>query len=59
MSLPPRCYYCRRVMRWPWGIVLFRGSVQWHIAHRACLAKKRAHPYAHLARSARTSAAEN
>jgi hypothetical protein len=36
------------------GLVVFRGSVQWHVAHRACLAKKRAHPYAHLRPRART-----
>ena len=48
MHFPPRCYYCHRPIGWPFGLVVFQGSVEWHVAHRACLAKKRAHPYAHL-----------
>jgi hypothetical protein len=30
---------------WSW----FAARLQWHLAHRNCSAKKRAHPYAHLA----------
>jgi hypothetical protein len=45
MNFPPRCYYCRRPIRWPFGLVVFRGSVQRHVAHRSCLFQKRAYPY--------------
>jgi hypothetical protein len=56
MSFPPRCYYCHQSIRWPLGLVVFRGSVEWHVAHRACLAQKRAYPYAHLQRHTKQKA---
>jgi hypothetical protein len=38
MRFPPRCYYCRRVIGWPFGLVIFRGSMRWlHVAHRSCM----------------------
>jgi hypothetical protein len=45
MRFPPRCYYCRRVIRWPLGLVVFWGTKRafyWgrrrlHVAHHTCL----------------------
>src|ERR1700737_2884282 len=45
MSFPPRCYYCRRVIRWPFGLAIFWGTrraILWgrrrlHVAHRSCI----------------------
>jgi len=48
-EFPTSMLHCHAVIRWPLGVVPFRGSVKWHVAHRACLAKIRAHPYSHLA----------
>lgn len=39
MSFPPRRFYCRSVIRWPFGLVIFRGSSRLHVAHRSCCAK--------------------
>jgi hypothetical protein len=36
MSFPPRCYYCRRIISWPFGLRIFRGSRRLHVAHRSC-----------------------
>jgi hypothetical protein len=47
MSFPPRCYYCFHRIRWPLGVVVFRGSANWHVAHRACIDEKLARPYVH------------
>jgi hypothetical protein len=33
MRFPPRCYYCRRVVRWPFGLTVFRGSVRRCMLH--------------------------
>jgi hypothetical protein len=54
MIFPPRCYYCRRSIRWPFGLVVFQGSVRWHIAHRSCLSQKRANPYMPMRSRGRT-----
>jgi hypothetical protein len=36
MRFPPRCYYCHRVIRSPFGLVIFRGARRLHVAHRSC-----------------------
>jgi hypothetical protein len=36
MSFPPRCYFCRRVIRLPFRLVIFRGTRGLHVAHRSC-----------------------
>jgi hypothetical protein len=46
MSFPPRCSYCRRVIRWPFGLVMSQGSNRWHVAHRSCASQRRARLYA-------------
>jgi hypothetical protein len=37
MSFPPRCYYCRRIIWWPFGLVFFRAFWRLHVAHRSCV----------------------
>jgi hypothetical protein len=37
MSFPPRCYYCRRVIRWLLGLRIFPGSTALHVARLPCL----------------------
>ena len=39
MSFPPRSFYCRSIIRWPIGLVIFRGSSRLRVAHRSCCAK--------------------
>jgi hypothetical protein len=39
MCFPPRCYYCHRVVWWPFGLRIFRGTTGLHVAHRACFAR--------------------
>jgi hypothetical protein len=36
MCFPPRCYYCRSRIRWPFGLSIFRGWTGLHVAHRSC-----------------------
>jgi hypothetical protein len=37
IRFPPRCYYCRRIIWWPSGLVFFRAFWRLHVAHRACV----------------------
>jgi len=37
MSFPPRCYYCHRIIWWPFGLVFFRAFWRRQVAHRACI----------------------
>jgi hypothetical protein len=45
MTFPPRCYYCRHAIRWPFGLVIFWGTRRaivlgrrrLHVAHRSCM----------------------
>jgi hypothetical protein len=37
MNFPPRCYYCRRIIWWPFGLIFFRAFWRLHVAHRSCV----------------------
>jgi hypothetical protein len=40
----PRCYFCRRVLWWPFGLSIFRGWTGLHVAHQSCLAHAHRRP---------------